>query len=34
MRCRRCDAAVVTMVGDGERMCIGLSGVRVLQIRL
>ena len=34
MRCRDCGAAVVTMAGDGERLCIGLAGARLLQVGL
>ena len=34
MRCRGCGAAVVTMAGDGERMCIGLAGARLLRVGL
>jgi hypothetical protein len=34
MRCRGCDAVVLTMAGDGARMRIGLAGARMLQIGL
>ena len=32
MRCPRCDNALVTIVEDGPRMCIGFAGVRTLQV--
>lgn len=34
MRCRQCHNAVVTMVENDTRMCIGLAGVRMLQVTL
>jgi hypothetical protein len=32
MRCPRCDNVLVTIVRDGARVWIGLSGVRTLQV--
>ena len=34
MRCPHCDNALVTIVEDGTRMWIGLTGVRTLQVTL
>jgi Zn finger protein HypA/HybF involved in hydrogenase expression len=34
MRCGRCDAAMVTIAEGDGRMCLGLPGVRMLQIAL
>jgi hypothetical protein len=32
MRCPRCDNALVTIVKDDTRVCIGFPGVRTLQV--
>jgi ribosomal protein S27E len=32
IRCRRCDNALVTIVGDDTRLSIGFPGVRTLQV--